>query len=103
MAERVVGVGLIGGGLMGRELASAAARWVHLADIGVRPRLVAVSDTSPEALAWYERLDPVPRLAGDYREVLANNAVEVVYCAVPHHLHEEIYVAALEAGKHLLG
>jgi predicted dehydrogenase len=103
MAERVVGVGLIGGGLMGREFASAAARWVHLADIGVRPRLVAVSDTSPKALAWYERLDPVPRLASDYREVLADEAVEVVYCAVPHHLHEEIYVAALEAGKHLLG
>jgi len=28
MAERVVGVGLIGGGLMGREFASAAARLV---------------------------------------------------------------------------
>jgi predicted dehydrogenase len=103
MADRVVGVGLIGGGLMGREFASAAARWVHLADIGVRPRLVAVSDTSAEARAWYERLDPVPRLTSDYREVLADDAVEVVYCAVPHHLHEEIYVAALEAGKHLLG
>jgi predicted dehydrogenase len=29
--------------------------------------------------------------------------VEAVYCAVPHHLHEEIYVATLRAGKHLLG
>ena len=103
MAERVVGVGLVGGGLMGREFASAAARWVHLADIGVRPRLVAVCDTSPEALAWYERLDPAPRLTSDYREVLADDTVEAVYCAVPHHLHEEIYVAALESGKHLLG
>jgi predicted dehydrogenase len=26
-----------------------------------------------------------------------------VYCAVPHHLHEELYVAALRAGKHLMG
>jgi predicted dehydrogenase len=103
MAERVVGVGLVGGGLMGREFASAAARWVHLADIAVRPRLVAVCDTSPEALAWYERLDPAPRLTSDYREVLADDSVEAVYCAVPHHLHEEIYVAALESGKHLLG
>ncbi len=44
MADRVVGFGLVGGGLMGREFASAAARWVHLAPIGVRPRLVAVCD-----------------------------------------------------------
>ena len=31
------------------------------------------------------------------------DSVEAVYCAVPHHLHEEIYTACLRAGKHLLG
>ena len=103
MAERVVRFGLVGGGLMGREFASAAARWVHLADIGVRPELAAVCDVDPAVLAWYERLDPTPRLVRDYRELLADESVEAVYCAVPHHLHEELYVAVLEAGKHLLG
>jgi predicted dehydrogenase len=103
MAERVVRFGLIGGGLMGREFASAAARWIHLADLGVRPQLAVVCDTNPEALVWYERLDPRPRLVGDFRELLADESVEAVYCAVPHRLHEEIYVACLEAGKHLLG
>lgn len=103
MADRVVRIGLVGGGLMGRECASAVARWVHLADLGVRPELAAVCDTSPEVLAWYGRLDPRPRLVSDYRELLADDAVEAVYCAVPHNLHEEIYVAVLEAGKHLLG
>jgi predicted dehydrogenase len=103
MAERLVGFGLVGGGLMGREFASAAARWIHLAELGVRPRLVHVCDPSPEARAWFERLDPAPRLSADYRALLADDAVEAVYCAVPHHLHEELYVAILEAGKHLLG
>ena len=98
-----VGFGLVGGGLMGREFASAASRWVHLADIGAAPRLIAVADTNPDVLAWYDRLEPAPRLVADYRELLADDAVEAVYCAVPHHLHEEIYVAALRAGKHLLG
>ena len=88
---------------MGREFASAAARWVHLADIGAAPELVAVCDTNPEVLAWYERLEPRPRLVADYGELLADETVEAVYCAVPHHLHEEIYVATLRAGKHLLG
>src|SRR3954451_4168631 len=103
MADRVVRFGVIGGGLMGREFASVAARWLHLADLGVRPEIVAVCDTSPDVLAWYERLSPAPRLLDDYRELLADDRVEAVYCAVPHHLHEEVYVAALDAGKHLLG
>ena len=103
MADQVVRFGLIGAGLMGREFASAAARWVHLADIGVRPELAVVCDTSPGVLAWYERLDPAPRLVSDYREVLADGAVDAVYCAVPHNLHQEIYTAVLDAGKHLLG
>ncbi len=103
MADRIVRFGLIGAGLMGREFASAAARWVHLADIGVRPEVAVVCDTSPEVLRWYERLDPAPRLVTDYRELLADESVEAVYCATPHNLHEEIYTAVIEAGKHLLG
>jgi predicted dehydrogenase len=102
-SDRVVRVGLVGGGLMGRELASAAARWMHLADLGVRPELAVVCDTNPDVLAWYERLDPAPRLVSDYRDVLADETVEAVYCALPHHLHEQVCVAALRAGKHLLG
>ncbi len=102
-SDRVVGVGIIGGGLMGQEAASAAARWVHLADVGVRPSIVCVCDSNPDILRWYERLEPRPALVADYRELLADERVEAVYCAVPHHLHEELYVACLRAGKHLLG
>src|SRR3954447_1021090 len=101
--DRVVRFGVIGAGLMGREFASAAARWVHLDDLGVRPELAVVCDTNPEVLRWYERLAPRPRLVSDYRELLADDSVEAVYVATPHHLHAEIYVAAIEAGKHLLG
>jgi predicted dehydrogenase len=103
VAERVVNLGLIGGGLMGRELASAAARWVHLGDLDVRPRLVYACDVQPQALAWYERLADPPRLSHDPRAVFDDPHVEAVYIAVPHHLHADLYVAALEAGKHLLG
>jgi predicted dehydrogenase len=103
VSERTVGFGIIGGGLMGREFASAAARWIHLADVGARPRIVHVCDTNPDVLAWYERLDPEPGRTADWRELLADPEVEAVYCAVPHHLHAELYPAILAAGKHLLG
>jgi predicted dehydrogenase len=88
VASRIVRFGLIGGGLMGREFASAAARWIHLDDLGVSPELAVVCDANPDVLSWYERLNPRPRLTGDYREVLEDEAVEAVYCAVPHHLHQ---------------
>lgn len=103
MADRVVRFGLVGGGLMGREFASAAARWVHLEPLGVRPQLVAICDVNEEVLRWYERLDPAPRPTTDYRDLLADDSVEAVYVALPHALHEEVYLAVLAAGKHLLG
>ena len=105
---REINFGLIGCGLMGREFASAAARWAHLVEPPPRPRLVAICDrfdASRAALAdWYTGNFPTIRqVTSDYRELLANPEVEAVYCAVPHHLHEEFYVAALDAGKHLMG
>ena len=39
-----VRVGVIGGGLMGREVASAFGRWFAITDSEVRPELVAVAD-----------------------------------------------------------
>jgi predicted dehydrogenase len=102
-SARTIRFGIVGGGLMGREFASAAARWVHLADIGVRPEIAVVCDVNRDVLRWYERLDPAPRLTEDWRDLLADDSIEAAYCAVPHHLHEELYVETLRAGKHLLG
>lgn len=96
--------GLIGLGLMGREFASAAARWLHLQDLDVRPVITAVCDTDPNAVRWFEeRVPSVAFSTDDHRELLARDDVDAVYCAVPHHLHERLYVDAIEAGKHLLG
>ena len=38
-------------GLMGREFASAAARWCHLTEMDVRPEIVAVCDANRESAA----------------------------------------------------
>ena len=101
---KTVRFGIIGCGLMGREFASAAARWCHLLEIDVRPEIVAVCDTNPALFPWYtEHFPSIRQATQDYRELLANAEVEAVYCAVPHHLHREIYCAAIAAGKHLMG
>ena len=95
-------VGIIGGGLMGREMASAFARWCALTDVSARPVLTAVADLNPETLSWFQRIPSCTQLVADYRELLANPEIEVVYVAVPHHLHEAIYLDVLAAGKDLL-
>jgi predicted dehydrogenase len=100
--DRTIGIGIIGAGLMGRELASAVARWVHLGAPAVRPEVVHVCDVAAPVLAWYERLEPRPALTTDHHALLADPRVEAVYCAVPHHLHASVYLDVLRAGKHLL-
>lgn len=98
---KTVKVGIIGGGLMGREVASAFARWCALKDMPVTPVLTAVADVSPAVLEWFRALPSVTLLTTDYHEMLASPEVDVVYVAVPHHLHESIYLDVLKAGKDL--
>ena len=100
MKRRQIGIGVVGGGLMGRESASAFARWRALIDVTVEPKLVGVADLNPAALEWFD--DGQTFLTPDYRQLLDRDEVEVVYVAVPHNLHEKIYREVLEAGKDLL-
>jgi predicted dehydrogenase len=101
---KTIGFGLIGCGLMGREFASATARWCHLTDVELRPEIIAVCNRSEGPFAWFRQHFPkVQQYTHNYRELLANSEVEAVYVAVPHHLHEEIYSAVIRAGKHLMG
>ncbi|MFN8518681.1 MAG: Gfo/Idh/MocA family oxidoreductase [Chloroflexota bacterium] len=96
--------GLIGLGMMGRELASAVARWVHLLDPGTSPEIVAVCDPDPARRAWFEgRIVAADSIYEDHRQLLERTDIDVVYVAVPHHLHERVYVDVLDAGKHLFG
>jgi predicted dehydrogenase len=101
---RTVRFGIIGGGLMGREFASAAARWCHLAEIDVRPEIVSVCKRTEAGIDWFTRNFPTIRqVTREYQAVLTNPEVDAVYAAVPHHLHEEIYTHTIASGRHLLG
>jgi len=101
---KTIRFGIIGGGLMGREFASAAARWLHLVDVKARPEIVALCDRETSVYPWYrDNIKSLRQVTDDYRALLANPEVDAVYVAVPHHLHQEIYCAAIEAGKHLMG
>src|SRR4051794_16123140 len=88
---------------MGRELAAAIGRWAALEDHPVTPRLEAVCDTSAGARGWFERVDSVRVSTDDYRQLLEDPDLDILYLAVPHHLHEELFVETIAAGKDFLG
>lgn len=100
-AERV-NIAIIGGGLMGREIAAAIQRWPALIEHPVRPRLTAVCDINPAALEWFDEIDTVVTKTTDYQQLLSDDSIDVIYVAVRHDLHEGIYTDVIRSGKGLL-
>jgi predicted dehydrogenase len=99
--SKPVGIGVVGGGLMGREVASALSRWFVLEAHPVQAELIAVCDVSEKQRQWFRQVPTVKLFTADYRELLESPDVDVVYVAVPHHLHRQIYVDVLNARKDL--
>ena len=54
-----VRIGVVGGGLMGRELLALTRRWTALVDHPSRPEVVALADPAPK-----DRTPSVPRNRG---------------------------------------
>ncbi|MDZ4763898.1 MAG: Gfo/Idh/MocA family oxidoreductase [Chloroflexota bacterium] len=103
-ARKTVRFGIIGLGLMGREFASAAARWCHLLDLDFIPKVTAICDTNPALFGWFDdNFDTIALKTADYNDLLNSADVDAIYCAVPHNLHEQFYTDIVRAGKHLLG
>src|SRR6266536_1958548 len=92
MPKRTIRFGIIGCGLMGREFASAAARWCHLTDLNVRPVITAICDKNSDLFGWYKTNFPsITTYTGEHSELISRSDVDAVYCAVPHNLHADIY------------
>ncbi len=84
-------VGLIGYGAWGRQHASAIAA-------APSARLAAIATSGTEAAVDW----PEARIFADWRAMLAEPSIEAVFVACPNHLHAEVGLAALGAGKHVL-
>jgi len=65
-------------------------------------RVVALADPDAQKAARArERAGAEVAVYADYRELLADSAVDVVVVMVPTQMHPQVTVAALEAGKHV--
>lgn len=104
MKREEVRVGILGLGLMGREFASAAARWCHLLGDGPVPVITGICDINEELWQWYtDHFAEITIKTTDYKDLITSDEIDAIYCAVPHNLHEKIYCDIINSGKHLLG
>lgn len=91
----MVRFGLIGYGLWGQHHAASIVKAP-----GAELAGIACGDGA-SAEAARKAYPDVP-IYSDYRELLARDDIDAVDVVVPNHLHCEVGVAALEAGKHML-
>jgi myo-inositol 2-dehydrogenase/D-chiro-inositol 1-dehydrogenase len=87
--------GLIGYGLWGTHHAEAIAK-------APGAELAAIACQSEATAAAARKRFPDIPIYRDYKSLLADASIEAVDIVVPNHMHEEIGVAALKAGKHVL-
>ena len=90
-----LGMGLVGPGFIAAHHIDAVRRLGNVEVVGLAGSSLASAQKRARELG-------VGRAYADYRELLADPAVQVVHNTTPNHLHREISLAALRAGKHVI-
>jgi predicted dehydrogenase len=97
-----IGIGIVGGGYMGKAHAVAMSAVGAVFDTGLRPRLEMVSAGSPDSAERYRAAYGFRRAARDWQELVEDPQVEAVIIASPQSTHRAIAEAAFALGKPVL-
>jgi predicted dehydrogenase len=100
-ANDKINIGWIGVGTRGY----AGLDWLHTAAAN-DVQITNICDTYQGYIARaMDRMQTVwgtkPKTHVDYRDLLADKSVDAVYIMTPEHLHHDMTIAALRAGKHV--
>ena len=94
-----IGIGIVGGGYMGKAHAVAYASVGAQFETRLRPRLAVVAATTPESAERYRAAYGFARATADWRNLVADPAVGAVVIASPQDTHRAIAEAACALGK----
>ena len=94
-------IGLIGTGFIGRSHAIALSAVGTVFDEIEPPVLELVADVNETRAEVARRSLGFRRGTGDWRMLITDPAVDIVDVCTPNHLHREMVLAALAAGKHV--
>lgn len=97
MAE--IGIGVVGGGYMGKAHSVAMAAVGAVFDTALRPRLEMIAASSETSAEGYRQAFGFARATADWRVLVADEKVEAVVIATPQKFHREIAEAAFALGK----
>ncbi|QBX99407.1 Gfo/Idh/MocA family oxidoreductase [Rhodophyticola sp. CCM32] len=97
-----IGIGIIGGGYMGKAHAVAMAAVGAVFDTVLRPRLEMVCATTPDSAERYRKAYGFARATDDWQALVADARVQAIIIAAPQDMHREIALAAFALGKPVL-
>ncbi len=97
MAE--IGIGIVGGGYMGKAHSVAMAAVGAVFDTALRPRLEMICASSDVSAETYRNSFGFARGTADWRVLVQDPKVDAVVIATPQSLHREISEAAFRLGK----
>ncbi|MES2433624.1 MAG: Gfo/Idh/MocA family oxidoreductase [Pseudomonadota bacterium] len=96
---REIGMGIVGGGYMGKAHSVAMAAVASVFDTALRPRLEMICATSDASAERYRAAYGFARATADWRVLVADTKVEAVVIAAPQETHRAIAEAAFALGK----
>ena len=94
-----IGIGIIGGGYMGKAHAVAMSCVGALFDTALRPRLEMVCATNQASAERYRKAYGFARGTDDWKALVNDAKVEAIVIASPQSTHREIAEAAFALGK----
>jgi predicted dehydrogenase len=94
-----IGIGIIGGGYMGKAHAVAMAAVGAVFDTALRPRLEMVCANSDSSAERYRRAYGFARATADWRVLVNDPQVQAIIIASPQETHREIALAAFALNK----
>ena len=94
-----IGIGIVGGGYMGKAHSVAMAAVGAVFDTPLRPVLETICATSDESAERYRKAYGFNRATADWRELVNDPKVEAVVIASPQSTHRAISEAAFALGK----
>lgn len=94
-----IGIGIVGGGYMGKAHAVAMSAVGPVFSTALRPRLEMVCASTPESAESYRSAFGFARATADWKALVDDPKVEAVVIASPQTTHRKIAEAAFARGK----
>lgn len=96
---REIGIGIVGGGYMGKAHATAMAAVGAVFNTGLRPRLEMVCATSTTSAERYRDAYGFSRATDDWTVLVEDERVDALVIAAPQTVHRAVAEAAFAQGK----